>query len=170
MLIYHYHPATGALVGTSQADQSPREPGTFLIPAHATASPPPDTGPDEHAVWAGGVWRVEAQPQPETPETPPETPPEPPTAEEIIASLTNDVQQHLDTAARAIGYDSIASAVTYAEEPAVAKFQAEGRAFRAWRSRVWEACYQIMADVQANTRGIPSAADLIAELPALVLQ
>lgn len=77
------------------------------------------------------------------------------------------VQQHLDAAARARGYDDIRSAVTYAEEPAVPAFQAEGQALRAWRSRVWAACYGILAEVQAGTRSAPaSVAELIGELPA----
>ena len=93
----------------------------------------------------------------------------PPTNEQVIAQLTIDVQKHLDEAAQALGYDDIKSAVTYAEEPAVPKFQAEGQAFRAWRSLVWDACYAIMGDVLAGNRPIPTAEELIAELPLLEL-
>ncbi|MBT0961670.1 hypothetical protein [Denitromonas iodatirespirans] len=167
MDIYHYHPDSGEFIGVSIADPSPLEPGTYLIPAFATSAPPPEPELGKIAAWVGGAWRLDPAPAPQPPIEPPE--PTEPTEEEIIAELAAAVQSHLDTAARAVGYDSIASAVTYAEEPAVAKFQAEGRTFRAWRSLVWEACYQIMADVQSNARPIPSAAELIAELPALVL-
>ena len=79
------------------------------------------------------------------------------------------VQQHMDDQAKALGYDDIKSAATYAEETAVPKFQAEGQAFRAWRSLVWAACYQIMDEVSAGDRSVPSDAELIAELPALNL-
>lgn len=92
-----------------------------------------------------------------------------PTTDEIIASLTRAVQRHLDSAARAAGYDDIRTAVTYADEPAVSKFQHEGRAFRAWRSRVWSACNDVIAAAQSGQHAMPSADDLIAELPALQL-
>ncbi|RIY41936.1 hypothetical protein [Neopusillimonas maritima] len=93
----------------------------------------------------------------------------PSTPKEIEAAKKAIVQRHMDEAARALGYDDIKSAVTYAEEPAVPKFQAEGRAFRAWRSLVWAACYAILDDVNAGNRGVPTDAELIAELPELVL-
>lgn len=96
-------------------------------------------------------------------------PPPAPTAEQIRAALTDAVYAHMNAAAQARGYDDIKAAVTYAEEPAVPIFQAEGRALRAWRSLVWAHCYQVLADVQAGTRAIPTAAQLIAELPALDL-
>lgn len=92
-----------------------------------------------------------------------------PTPEKTRAARVAAVQSHLDATAQAAGYDNIHTACTYADEPAVAKFQAEGQAFRAWRSLVWAHCHQVLADVQAGVRGIPSAAELIAELPALNL-
>lgn len=95
--------------------------------------------------------------------------PPPPTAEQIIAQLTADVQQHMDAAAQSRGYDNIFTACTYAEEPAVPRFQAEGQSFRAWRSQVWDTCYAIMDDVQQGLRPTPTAAKLIAELPTLTL-
>lgn len=87
----------------------------------------------------------------------------------LLARLTAAVQAHLDAAAKAAGYDSIYTAVSYADEPAVPKFQAEGQAFRAWRSIVWDAANSVRAAVEAGTRQIPTAAELIAELPVLVL-
>ena len=97
------------------------------------------------------------------------TPPAAPalTAAQRQAALVAAVQAHLDATARSHGYDSIYTACTYADEPAVPRFQAEGQAFRAWRSLVWAHCYQVLDDVQSGRRAIPSAADLIAELPTL---
>ena len=94
-------------------------------------------------------------------------PPPAPTAEQIRADRVAAVYAHLNTAAQALGYDDIRAAVTYADEPIIPKFQAEGRAFRAWRSLVWAHCYLVLDDVQAGRLPIPSAQDLIAELPAL---
>lgn len=117
------------------------------------AEPPLDSievdGPPPHGdcVMVGGKWAM-----------PPEL---------IKAELTTAVQDHMDDAARAAGYDDIKSAVTYADEPAVAKFQAEGQAFRAWRSLCWAACHGVMAQVEDGEREVPTADELIAELPML---
>ena len=95
--------------------------------------------------------------------------PAPPTDEEIVAGIAIAVQEHMNAAAQAAGYDDIKSAVTYADEPAVPKFQAEGQAFRAWRSLVWAKCYQLLDEVKAGVREPMSAEEVIAELPALAL-
>ncbi|MDP2786594.1 MAG: hypothetical protein Q8O79_00745 [Pseudomonadota bacterium] len=68
MDIYHYHPVTGIHLGTSQADESPREEGEFLIPAHATESVPPVVSNGQQAVWIDGIWQLEDIPVP--PESP----------------------------------------------------------------------------------------------------
>ncbi|MFU2050600.1 hypothetical protein [Bordetella hinzii] len=91
------------------------------------------------------------------------------TPEEIQNQKVALVQKYMDDAARALRYDSIANAITYADEPSVPKFQAEGLAFRAWRSRVWEKCYEILDEVQSGARGIPSDEELIDELPPFSL-
>lgn len=88
-----------------------------------------------------------------------------PTPAQVQAALERAVQTHLDDAARALGYDDIATAVTYADEPAVPAFQAQGQALRAWRSLVWASCIATLANVNAGA-GAPTAADLIASLPA----
>ena len=42
--------------------------------------------------------------------------------------------------------------------------------FRAWRSAVWAKGYEILAQVQAGERGIPTEVELLAELPELVIE
>lgn len=86
---------------------------------------------------------------------------EPPkTQEQLLEEIEEAVQNMLDNKARALGYDSIHTAVTYADEPLIDKFYREGKALRAWRSAVWGKCYEL---IQA---GIPmSAEDVLAELP-----
>ena len=93
----------------------------------------------------------------------------PPSFEQRAALLLAVVDAHLNATAKEMGYDDIRTAVTYAEEPAVPKFQAEGQALRAWRSLVYAKCYEVLAKVQANEIAEPDEAQLIAMLPALQL-
>lgn len=87
----------------------------------------------------------------------------PPTPDE--ATYAAWAQRHLDVRAQSMGYDSIFTAVSYAGETAVPTFDAQGTALRAWRSNVWAYCYQMLADVQAETRQPPAdEAALKAEL------
>jgi len=95
--------------------------------------------------------------------------PPPLTAEQIQEYKVSLVQSHMDNAARCLRYDSIANAITYAEEPSVPKFQKEGQAFRAWRSLVWEKCYEILGEVESGQRAVPTDDELLAELPKLIL-
>lgn len=89
------------------------------------------------------------------------------TAEMRLEILERAVQDRLDIEARRRGYDSIFTAVTYADEPAVPKFQAEGQRLRAWRSLVWASCTRILAAVKAGDRAEPSVEQLLAELPTI---
>jgi hypothetical protein len=90
------------------------------------------------------------------------------TPEEVQAMLTAKVQKYLDTAAQKLGYDSCLSVCSYVDT-GVAKFDEEGEAFRKWRSAVWAKGYEIVAQVQASTRPIPTEEELFAELPTLEL-
>lgn len=94
----------------------------------------------------------------------PPAPPAPPTVEQY----TEAVQVHLHERARTLGYDNILTAVTYADEPAVPKFQMEGQALRRWRSLVWQHCQTLMAQVVAGEAPAPTIDDLVAGLPAFV--
>lgn len=68
MLVYHYHPSTGEFLGQGLADESPLEPGVFLIPANATSQEPPTLSPGFITVWTGSCWEeieiIQAEPQP----------------------------------------------------------------------------------------------------------
>ncbi|MEJ1411086.1 MAG: hypothetical protein RPU60_12945 [Candidatus Sedimenticola sp. (ex Thyasira tokunagai)] len=91
------------------------------------------------------------------------------TDEEKLQQIENAVQLHLDTTALAHGYSSIHTAVSYADEPTVAKFQTEGAALRAWRSSVWEACYTMLAEWRAGDRAEMTPAEVVAALPTFVM-
>lgn len=88
-------------------------------------------------------------------------------SEQIIEKMRVAIQLHMDNTAKLYGYDDIKSAVTYADEPAVPKFQDEGCSFRAWRSLVWEYAYSVLDAVQAGQRVQPTAEAIIDELPEL---
>lgn len=91
-----------------------------------------------------------------------------PTPEQREAAAGALIQSHLDAQARSMGYESIATAVTYADEPAVPRFQIEGQALRAWRSVVWATGYQLLDEVKAGIRPEPTDAELLALLPVFV--
>ena len=90
----------------------------------------------------------------------------PPTQEQIIAQYASAVQQRLDDFAKTRGYDGILSAATYATS-LIAKFAAEGQCAVVARDATWAKCGQILAEVQANTRPLPTLIELVAELPLL---
>lgn len=93
--------------------------------------------------------------------------PLPPSADEIKQTMIDAIQKHLDTTAKTRGYDGILSLASYAASTHP-PFAAEGRAGADWRDSVWGYGYRVLADVQAGTRTIPTVAELIAELPAMV--
>jgi hypothetical protein len=90
-----------------------------------------------------------------------------PTVESVQARLSAAIQAHLDAAARARSYDSALSCVSYIDST-VTTYRAEATAMRDWRDAVWLRCYELLAEVQAGTRPIPTESELIALLPAIV--
>ena len=85
---------------------------------------------------------------------------------ELEAQYTAFVQHILDTEAQKLGYDNCNSVCTYVDT-GVAKFDTEGVAFRKWRSAVWAMGYELLAEVQASARPIPTEAELVELLPKL---
>lgn len=85
----------------------------------------------------------------------------------VQAELTKAVQAYMDKTVQTRNYDSIHTACTYASSTDE-KFAAEGKACVAWRDAVWRRCYDILDDILNDARSsIPTAEELIAELPAL---
>ena len=88
------------------------------------------------------------------------------TEEQIQAHLTQVVQNYMDKTVQTRGYDNIHTACTYSNSTDET-FRAEGAACVSWRDAVWRKCYDILAEVKAGTREIPTEEELLAELPVL---
>lgn len=90
-----------------------------------------------------------------------------PTQEELKALFISSIQNLLDSKAKEKGYDSILSACSYAgyDNP----FRAEGEVYGAWRANCWQTGYQILAEVEAGTRLMPTIEEVLLEMPSLVL-
>lgn len=91
----------------------------------------------------------------------------PETSEHAQARLSFSVQQHLDVKAKERNYDNIHSAALRASYPG--PFHDEGVAYATWMDDCWLKCYQILAGVKSGTRAIPTEAELLSELPTLML-
>ena len=82
------------------------------------------------------------------------------TNEQLIAQYESAAQSNLDAVAKSWGYDSLVSAVSYANSTNP-QFKAEAEALIAWRDAYWAEAYTIESGtLPAN------AAAFIAELPA----
>ena len=185
-VLYAYSPVTGEYIGTCVADPSPLEPGVWLYPACTTDVEPPQTGDREAAIWTGEAWQVvpdwrghiyftqdgERHEITELGIAPPddaldEPPPIPPTPEQIMAECVDRTQKRLDDFARTRNYDNILSACTYVTST-VPKFKAEGQYCVGARDATWAKLYEILAEVQAGTRPMPSGyEDIEPLLPVL---
>lgn len=63
----------GFLVGETAADESPLEPGVWLIPRGAVAQPPPEPRAGQRPYWNGSTWEMRTPPaEPARPEPQPE--------------------------------------------------------------------------------------------------
>jgi hypothetical protein len=74
MNIFNFNPETKAYSGQTQANESPREPGVYLLPANATTLEPPAARDGFISVWGGSSWQVESIPLPPEPVAPPVIP------------------------------------------------------------------------------------------------
>jgi hypothetical protein len=83
VLAYSYSEVTGAYLGSEDADESPLEPGVFLLPAYSTAIAPPAPQEGYYRKWNGSEWVQELIPLPEPPA------PEPPPTEEQVRAQRN---------------------------------------------------------------------------------
>lgn len=90
-----------------------------------------------------------------------------PSETEIRKQITDAVQLYMDDTVSKKGYDNILSACSYSNSTDEI-FRTEGQACLKWRDDVWRKCYDILAEVLAGNRAIPTEKEVIAELPKLV--
>lgn len=89
-------------------------------------------------------------------------------AKALQEGIVTATQKRLDDFAQTRAYDGILSACTYSTSP-TAKFATEGQYCVEMRDATWAMLYQIMAEVEAGTRPMPTGyADIEPDLPALV--
>lgn len=150
------------------SDQSPLEPGVWHIPGNCLEAAPPAAEPGTHVIADGVRWVLVCDPEPAAEEVAPPQAREERALDDRLAELVAGVQEFMEGAAVANGYDSLASAISYADEIAVPKFGAEGRAFRAWRSKVWAAYFDAAATWRLSA-DVPKLDDLLVSLPQLDL-
>jgi len=95
-----------------------------------------------------------------------------PVAEDLAAVIKRYdgvVQARIDDVARSFGYGDpnrpqvspILHAVSYADEPAVPRYQAEAQALRAWRSHTWAAAAALLNAVNAGERAVPTEVEVL---------
>ena len=151
----------GIYLHTVSAEESPLEPGVYLIPAGCVEVAPPVGQFAPPFKWVNGAWEYGGKPPVIKPPTslPPVVPEE--------MQYMGAIQVHIDNTAQLLGYDNIQTAVTYADEPAYPKFQLEGKALRAWRSLVWAYTYEQAAKVAEGLREQPPLVEFLLELPEL---
>lgn len=72
MIAYQTRP-DGVFIGIVECDESPLEPGVFLVPGGAVKKEPPDFEAPNRARWTGKKWVIEPTPEGEggEPEAPP---------------------------------------------------------------------------------------------------
>lgn len=88
-----------------------------------------------------------------------------PTAAQTEAALTAALNRHLDAVAGERRYDSRFTCALRAGFPG--PFQEEGQVFAAWMDACNMSAYQMMAEVKAGSREVPTEAELIAALPVI---
>lgn len=78
--------------------------------------------------------------------------------------LIEAAEEFMNMIVRERGYYSIFTAVSYAGDEDVI-YDAEGKAAKKWRSKVYRTVYQIIKDVHEGKRDMPTNAQMVLELP-----
>lgn len=86
---------------------------------------------------------------------------------ELPQRYINYAQKHLNAKAQERGYDDAFTISTYGDTNNE-KFDTEAKAFKIWRSKVWEKGNQLLSEIQLGKREVPSKEEFLALLPIMV--
>lgn len=165
MKVYNYERKTGIYTSTSDADPDPMHPGEYLTPAYSTSIAPPAPVAGMVAVFdrTANRWSIAAAPVADEPAVPVLT------HDQKVAVWQKVVDDFADDMARAFRFKDLAEAISYASEPEVPEYQMEGKAFRAWRSKLRFAFDTLTSRIAAGIADAPGTPDdLIAAMPPFV--
>lgn len=84
----------------------------------------------------------------------------------LIASYTAALDDFIDDTAKADRWDNRITCVMRAGYPNL--WQAKGVAFGTWMDACYALAYQIMAEVQAASRSLPTIEEFLAEMPVMI--
>lgn len=101
MLVYSYNATTGEFTGSSEADESPLEPGVFLLPANSTEIAPPSDQAGFIRRFSAGAWGYVPVGEPD------EEPTEAPTITAGMVNAERDRRIASGTSVPVTGYGSI---------------------------------------------------------------
>lgn len=86
--------------------------------------------------------------------------------ESFQSQVVREVQARLDIMARKRGYDNIVSLTSYAASKS-SRFAAEAQHGVDVRDAAWGKCYEILGEVEAGTRPVPTLEEILAEMPSM---
>jgi hypothetical protein len=156
-IVYLYDPSTRVFKGTYEAQESPLEPGEFIVPVYCTDTPPPALTTGQWAFLDGNnSWIVRGAPTP--------------TEADLLAAEVEEyrmaARQHMSTVARSSPerFNSISEAKSFVgTDNPLAPVSA---AFQIWAANVQVAANVTLDAVLAGTDPLPALDDFIASLPA----
>lgn len=105
--------------------------------------------PGQNFEWLDGAWVAVTPPAPS------------------LGDYEGAIQAHVDAVARARLFRDGVTLASYVASTNV-QWAAEAQAFVAWRDQVWTYAYQELDRVQSGARSLPSLADILGELPAIL--
>lgn len=132
MQVHNYEASTGRYLSSGPADEDQLSPGEFHLPAFATFEQPPPLHEGQEAFFRSGGWVIEVIPEPVVEALPEEPAQE--RVEDVTGQRLAETRGMLEQVAKSWGYQSTVECISYADEPAVPRFQVEGMTLRRWRS------------------------------------